>query len=141
MEQGLNPILFINKIDKKDARIDEVVDEVYELFMDLNANDRQLDFPILYGIARQGIAVRDPKEAEGLSVEQGEVKMKHTPAGFAGLDITPLFDTIIEHCEPYADLREEPLQLQVSTLAYEKDQSGLCLQRTEESGSTTGGVR
>ena len=84
LEQGLNPILFINKIDKKDARIDEVVDEVYELFM-----------------------------------EQGEVKMKHTPAGFAGLDITPLFDTIIEHCEPYADLREEPLQLQVSTLAYD----------------------
>ena len=103
LEQGLNPILFINKIDKKDARIDEVVDEVYELFMDLNANDTQLDFPILYGIARQGIAVRDPKEAEGLSVEQGDVKMKHTPAGFAGLDITPLFDTIIEHCEPYAE--------------------------------------
>lgn len=52
MEQGINPILLINKIDKKDARIDEVVDEVYELFMDLEANDEQLDFPILYGIAR-----------------------------------------------------------------------------------------
>ena len=119
LEQGLNPILFINKIDKKDARIDEVVDEVYELFMDLNANDTQLDFPILYGIARQGIAVRDPKDAEGLSVEQGDTKLKHTPAGFAGLDITPLFDTITTHCEPYQDLREEPLQLQVSTLAYD----------------------
>ena len=58
LAQGINPILFINKIDKKDARIDEVVDEVYELFMDLEANDDQLDFPILYGIARQGIAVR-----------------------------------------------------------------------------------
>ena len=55
LEQGINPILLINKIDKKDARIDEVVDEVYELFMDLDANDEQLDFPILYGIARQGI--------------------------------------------------------------------------------------
>lgn len=119
LEQGLNPILFINKIDKKDARIDEVVDEVYELFMDLNANDAQLDFPILYGIARQGIAVHDPAEAEGLSVEQGDTKIKHTPAGYAGLDITPLFDTIIQHCAPYPDLREEPLQLQVSTLGYD----------------------
>lgn len=119
LEQGLNPILFINKIDKKDARIDEVVDEVYELFMDLNANDQQLDFPILYGIARQGIAVRDPKDAEGLTVEEGGSKMKHTPAGYAGLDITPLFETIIDHCEIYPDLRQEPLQLQVSTLAYD----------------------
>lgn len=119
LEQGLNPILFINKIDKKDARIDEVVDEVYELFMDLNANDQQLDFPILYGIARQGIAVRDPEDAAGLSVEEGGSKMKHTPAGYAGLDITPLFDTIIDHCQPYPDLRQEPLQLQVSTLAYD----------------------
>ncbi|MBQ3577851.1 MAG: GTP-binding protein, partial [Firmicutes bacterium] len=59
LEQNLNPILLIIKIDKKDARIDEVVDEVHELFMDLEANDEQLDFPILYGIARQGIVVRD----------------------------------------------------------------------------------
>ncbi len=119
LQQGLNPILFINKIDKKDARIDEVVDEVYELFMDLGANDQQLDFPILYGIARQGIAVRDPSDAEGLSVQQGDTKLKHTPAGYAGLDITPLFDTIINHCSPYPDLRNEPLQFQVSTLGYD----------------------
>lgn len=119
LQEGLNPILFINKIDKKDARIDEVVDEVYELFMDLGANDQQLDFPILYGIARQGIAVRDPSDAEGLSVQQGDTKLKHTPAGYAGLDITPLFDTIIDHCSPYPDLRNEPLQFQVSTLGYD----------------------
>ena len=119
LEQGLNPILLINKIDKKDSRIEEVVDEVYELFMDLNANDKQLDFPILYGIARQGIAVRDPKEVEGLEVEAGNTKLKHTPGGYGGLDIKPLFDTIIEHCEPYPDLREEPLQFQVSTLGYD----------------------
>ena len=119
LEQGLNPILFINKLDKKDARIDEVVDEVYELFMDLNATDKQLDFPILYGIARQGIAVRNPEDALGLSVEEGGSKIKHTPGGYAGLDITPLFDTIIDNCEPYPDLREEPLQFQVSTLGYD----------------------
>ena len=119
LEQGLNPFLFINKLDKKDARVDEVVDEVYELFMDLNANDSQLDFPILYGIARQGIAVRDPKEIEGMTIGEGEAKIKKSPAGYGGLDITPLFDTIIEHCEAYPDLREEPLQFQVSTLGYD----------------------
>lgn len=47
LEIGLKPILLINKIDKKDQRAEEVVDEVYELFLDLNANDEQLDFPIL----------------------------------------------------------------------------------------------
>lgn len=119
LEQGLNPILLINKIDKKDARIDEVVDEVYELFMDLNANDEQLDFPILYGIARQGIAVRDPEEVKGIEVGEGNKKLRHTPRGIGGLDITPLFDTIVEHCAPYPDLRDEPLQFQVSTLAYD----------------------
>ncbi|MBR2547681.1 MAG: translational GTPase TypA [Eubacterium sp.] len=120
LEQGLNPILLINKIDKKDARIDEVVDEVYELFMDLDANDEQLDFPILYGIARQGICVRDPEEVKDLVLLAPDGgKLGHTPEGFGGFDITPLFDTIIEHCTPYPDLREEPLQMQVSTLAYD----------------------
>lgn len=119
LEQGIVPILFINKIDKKDARIDEVVDEVYELFMDLNASDAQLDFPILYGVARQGIAVRDPSEIEGISFTAGESKLKHTPEGYAGLDITPLFDMIISHCAAYPDRREEPLQMQISSLAYD----------------------
>ena len=120
LEQGLNPILLINKIDKKDARIDEVVDEVYELFMDLDANDEQLDFPILYGITRQGIAVRNPDEVKGIKVGEGADKIKHTPRGYGGLDITPLFDTIVEHCKPYSDLRENPLQLQISTLGYDE---------------------
>lgn len=119
LEQGLNPILFINKIDKKDARIDEVVDEVYELFMDLDANDEQLDFPILYGIARQGIAVKDPKDAESVIVGEGEAKLKHTPEGLGGLNINPLLDTIIEHCDPYPDKSDEPLQMQVCQLAYD----------------------
>ncbi|MBQ3281628.1 MAG: translational GTPase TypA [Eubacterium sp.] len=120
LEQGLNPILLINKIDKKDARIDEVVDEVYELFMDLDANDEQLDFPILYGIARQGICVRDPEEVKDLVLLAPDGgKLGHTPEGFGGFDITPLFETIIEHCSPYPDLRDEPLQMQVSTLAYD----------------------
>ncbi len=129
LEQGIVPILLINKIDKKDARIDEVVDEVYELFMDLEASDEQLDFPILYGIARQGIVVRDPEDVKGLSVESGAgqmdndgqpMKIKKSAKGMNGLDITPLFETIIEHCKPYPqELAEEPLQLQISALAYD----------------------
>ena len=99
LELGLRPILLINKIDKKDQRALEVVDLVYDLFLDLNANDEQLDFPILYGIAREGIVIRN--------------------LGDEGHDIEPLFETIIEHCEAYPDLDEEPLQMQVSNLAYD----------------------
>src|SRR5574344_748380 len=56
LEVGLKPILFINKIDKKDARVNEVVDMTFDLFLSLNATDEQLNFPIVYGIAREGIA-------------------------------------------------------------------------------------
>lgn len=99
LELGLRPILLINKIDKKDQRADEVVDLVYDLFLDLNATDEQLDFPILYGVARQGIVKRritDPNEG-----------------------IIPLFETIIEHVSEYPNYDDEPLQLQVSSLAYD----------------------
>ena len=100
LEIGLKPILLINKIDKKDQRAEEVVDEVYELFLDLNANDEQLDFPILYGVAREGKVQYDLK----------------TPSD----NIDPLFDTILKHCDVYPDLDEEPLQMQVSALAYDE---------------------
>ena len=99
LEQGINPILLINKIDKNDSRIKEVVDEVYQLFFDLNANDTQLDFPILYGIAREGIACYEPEDTNE--------------------DIVPLFETIIKMVESYPDRNDEPLQLQISTLGYD----------------------
>ncbi|MCI2061204.1 MAG: translational GTPase TypA [Eubacteriaceae bacterium] len=119
LEQGLNPILLINKLDKKDARVEEVVDEVYELFMDLNANNDQLDFPILYGIARQGVVVYDPKDLEGFEVEKDGRKIDKNFKGDDKYNIKPLFDTIAKHCKPYPDLRDEPLQLQISSLAYD----------------------
>ena len=100
LEMGLRPILLINKIYKKDARPQEVVDEVYELFLDLNATDEQLDFPILYGIAKQGIAQYD----------------LDTPSD----SIEPLFKTILKHCDVYPDMDDEPLQMQVSALAYDE---------------------
>ena len=119
LEQNLNPILLINKIDKKDARIEEVVDEVYELFMDLEANDRQLDFPILYGIARQGIVVRDPAEAAGVQIETTDGKVRKRAAGQDGLTIQPLLETIVEQVQGYPDKDDEPLQMQISSLAYD----------------------
>src|SRR5699024_10111959 len=64
LHQNLNPILFINKIDKKDARIDEVVNMTFDLFCELDANDTQLDFPILYGSARAGFAKRELEDKE-----------------------------------------------------------------------------
>ncbi len=99
LECGLRPILLINKMDKKDARAEEVIDLVYELFLELDANDEQLDFPILYGIAREGI-VRYKMEDENKN-------------------IAPLFETILKHCEAYPDRRSEGLQMQVSALAYD----------------------
>ncbi|OCN04345.1 GTP-binding protein TypA [Erysipelotrichaceae bacterium MTC7] len=99
LEIGLKPILLINKIDKRDQRAEEVVDMVYELFLELNANDEQLDFPILYGIAREGIVQYDMQ----------------TPSE----NIEPLFETIVQHCDVYPNLDEEPLQMQVSALAYD----------------------
>lgn len=120
LEIGLNPILLINKIDKKDQRAKEVVDMVYELFMELEASDKQLDFPILYGIAKHGIAKNELDDDND--------------------DITPLFDTIIEHVEPYPDYNDENLQLQVSTLAYDDYIGRLGVGRvykgTVESGDT-----
>ena len=70
-------------------------------------------------MARQGIAVREPHDIDGLDFSSGDSKLKHTPEGYGGFDILPLFDTIIGHCEAYRDRREEPLQMQISSLAYD----------------------
>lgn len=99
LELGLRPILLINKIDKKDQRAKEVVDMVYELFMELDASNEQLDFPILYGITKDGVA---KCEMEDESV-----------------DISPLFEAVLKHVHTYPNLNKEPLQLQISTLAYD----------------------
>ncbi|NLC26032.1 MAG: translational GTPase TypA [Fastidiosipila sp.] len=119
LEQGLVPILLINKIDKKDARIDEVVDEVYELFMDLEATDEQLDFKVLYGVARQGIVVQDPEEIANINIETAGKKINKRPSGQDGLNLVPLFDTIIEQVGGYPDYSDQPLRFQISSLAYD----------------------
>ena len=99
LKQSLNPILFINKIDKKDARIDDVVNMTFDLFVELGANEKQLDFPIIYGIAREGIARYEVEDENN--------------------DIIPLLDTIIKHNTPYQGNVNDPLQLQISSLEYD----------------------
>ncbi|NDC23715.1 MAG: GTP-binding protein [Proteobacteria bacterium] len=78
LERDLKIILVINKIDRPDARIKEVIDETYGLFLDLDAKDHQIEFPIVYTNARKRVAVKDPDEKD------------------SGKDLTLLFDTIIE---------------------------------------------
>ncbi|WFD11209.1 translational GTPase TypA [Tepidibacter hydrothermalis] len=99
LELGIRPILFINKIDKKDQRAEEVVDMVFDLFVDLNANDEQLEFPIIYGIAKDGIAKRELDDDS--------------------TDLSPLFETILDHVDVYPDYDNESLQMQVSALGYD----------------------
>ena len=98
LELKLPAIALINKIDRQDARPDEVVDEVYDLFIDLGANDQQIEFPILYSITRDGIAKKD------LSDE--------------GKDLRPLFDQIIETIPAPHALRDDSLQLLVANIDY-----------------------
>ena len=96
LEQGLKPIVVINKIDRPDQRIDDVYDEVLELFMELGADDDQLDFPVVYAIARDGIAKLDLDD-ESDSLE-------------------PLMDLLIKEIPaPQGDV-DGPLQMMVTTL-------------------------
>ena len=96
LDLGLKPIVVINKIDKADARPEIVIDEVFDLFLELGATDEQLDFPIIYASARSGYArynVEDDNE-----------------------DMSPLFETIIKHVAPPEGYIDEPFQMLVTTL-------------------------
>ncbi|MBD5538450.1 MAG: translational GTPase TypA [Desulfovibrio sp.] len=98
LEAGLPVIVVINKIDRKDARPEEVLNEVYDLFIDLGANEEQLEFPVLYAIGRDGVAMR------GLGDERK--------------DLTPLFETILESIPGPDHDPDEPFQMLVADLDY-----------------------
>src|ERR1700748_625825 len=91
LEAKLPPILVINKIDRPDARIQEVLNEVYDLFIDLDANEDQLDFPVVYTNAKSGIAKMGPEESSD--------------------NLQPLFETILQHVPPPKGNPDEILQL------------------------------
>jgi len=99
LEKKLPVILVINKIDKPDARVDEVVQETYDLFIDLDANDEQIEFPIIYTNAKDGIAVNDIKDQ--------------------AKDLTPLFELIINYFEGPDTTDSAKTQFLVTNLAYD----------------------
>ena len=99
LKYNLKPILFINKIDKKDARPEEVVNMTFDLFCELNASDEQLDFPIIYGTARDGIAK--------YSLDDDSTT------------IDPLLETIVKQCKPFEGNENDDLQLQISNFGYD----------------------
>ncbi len=98
LANNLSPIVVINKIDRPDARIDEVVDEVLELFLDLDASEEQCHFPVIFTNARAGTATMDLK--------------------VPGTNLQPLFDVIIEKVPPPKFIEGHPLQLQITSLDY-----------------------
>jgi len=98
LELGLKALVCINKIDRKDARPKEVLDEVFDLFVSLGASDEQLDFPVIYAVGREGWAVRELGETSG--------------------DFVPLFEFIVQHVPPPTSDPAAPLQVQVATLAH-----------------------
>lgn len=100
LEQNLKSIVVINKIDRQDARPQEVINEVYDLFIDLDANDDQIDFPIIYAIARDGMAKLNLEDESN--------------------DLRPLFEQILKTIPPPPDRREEPLQVLVTNIAYDE---------------------
>lgn len=112
LAQGLVPILVINKIDRPDGRPEQVVDEVLELFLSLEAEDHQIDFPVVYASAKTQVA--------SLTVN-GEY-----------VNLAPLFETIIEHVPAPKGDPEAPLQLRVSALDYDEYIGRLAIGRVSQ---------
>jgi GTP-binding protein len=98
LEAKLPPIVVVNKIDRPDARAQEVLNEIYDLFIDLDAEEDQLDFPVLYTNAKLGTATADPKKP--------------------GQDLQPLFESIVSTIPQPAGDHSEPLQILVANLDY-----------------------
>ncbi|MDE2037879.1 MAG: translational GTPase TypA [Patescibacteria group bacterium] len=112
LELGLKPILVINKIDKQAADPARVHDEVLELFIELGADDRQIDFPTIYAIGREGVAMRSLKDERK--------------------DLTPLLDLVIEQVPPANADKSAPLKAQVFNLGYDNFLGRLAVCRVYE---------
>lgn len=120
LDLGLKPIVVINKIDKPAARPEEVQEMVYELFLDLGANDEQLNFPTLYAIAKDGVAMTNPTDG--------------------GKDLSPILDTILEYVEPATDESKNSMELRLQpfNLAYDNFLGRLAVGRIYEGTIKTG---
>ncbi len=114
LELGLLPIVVINKVDRPDARPSEVHDEVLELFMELRANDAQLDAPFVYASGRDGWATTDLDAAlAGIGVGEGSKEVSSPPKG-----LSALFESILRHLRPPEVDPDGPFQMLVSTLDF-----------------------
>jgi len=118
LEAGLPPILVINKIDRHDARIQGVMNEVYDLFIELDAPEELLDFPVLYTNAKDGVCRREPDGKEET--------------------LEPLFEAILEHIPPPSYNPGAPLQLQVTTLDYDEYLGRLAIGRVYNGSAKRG---
>jgi GTP-binding protein len=107
---GLKPIVVVNKVDRPGARVEWVVNQTFDLFDRLGANDDQLDFPVVYASALNGWATLDVKVAKAAAGESA--------ADAAGRDMRALFDTVLEHVPPPIGDVAGPLQLQIAALDY-----------------------
>jgi GTP-binding protein len=98
LEAKLPAVVVVNKIDRQDARPEEVVNEIYDLFIDLDANDEQIDFPVLYAVARDGVAKKELADDSRT--------------------LRPLFEEIVRTIPPPRQIRDDSLQLLVANLDY-----------------------
>ena len=115
---GLLPVVVVNKVDRTDARAEEIHDEVLELLMDLEADDAQLDAPFLYAAGREGWAVTEP--------------------GVRGTGLAPLFETVLEHIPPPRVDPGGPFQMLVSTLDHSSYVGRIAIGRVERGGVRIG---
>ena len=112
LELGLQPIVVLNKIDKSTSRPQRVINELFDLFITLGATEAQADFPVVYAIAKDGLAFLELDEERK--------------------DISPLFDTIIKYVAPVQDKSTEPFRMQVANLGYDDFLGRLGIWRVSE---------
>ena len=112
LELGYRPIVVLNKIDRQDARPDAVLNEVFDLFVTLNATDEQLDFPVLYAIGLKGLAMTAPEEE--------------------GVDLAPLFDLIVRHIPPPERVISAPFKMLVSNVDWNDYVGRIAIGRVEQ---------
>ncbi len=107
LEMGHNIILAINKIDRPNIEVEKVIEDTFELFLELNASDQQIEFPIVYCSAKEGYAMHDMADEKK--------------------DISPLLDVIIDHTRDNQGEKEQPFRFQVTTLDYDDYLGRLCI--------------
>ena len=114
---GYKPIVLINKIDRNDARPDEVLNMIFDLFVSLDADDEQLDFPVLYAVAINGIAKNELDDENG--------------------DLSPLFDKIVEHIPSPEQIGDAPFKMLVSSVDWNDYVGRIAIGRVEQGSIKT----